>query len=178
MKARPKFTAPVDWRKIRGIKAFFALFVATFLGVGLFPIAPGTLGSLAAIPLIYLFQFFPLEMGIVFWILLFALGTWACRVMDEITQAPDHSSIVIDEVIGMAIAASTAGTHLRTWLAAIIFFRIFDIIKPFPIRFLDQVFKNHPSPWARGLGVMIDDLAAGVIALVLVRSAQFFELLP
>ncbi len=166
------------WEKFKGLRAITALLIGSALGAGLFPFAPGTMGSLVGIPIAYISQPFPWILRILFWLVVFALGAWAAMVFDETLNTADHSSIVVDEVVGMGISAWTAGDSLVTWVAAFTLFRFFDIVKPFPIRFLDKWSKIQSSPIMRGFGVMIDDVLAGLITLGLIVLGQFFGLLP
>ena len=146
------------------------LTIATVAGVGRFPIAPGTAGSLVAVP--FLPALAHLRTGsmreyslIVIGIVLAAI--WSAGVAEEVLGARDHSRIVIDEVAGMVMA----GLFLpATWTAAclaFVLFRIFDIAKPFPAGLIDG--RLHG-----GLGVVGDDLVAGVYAGLLGRLILAF----
>ena len=134
--------------------------VATVCGVGRAPIAPGTLGSLVAVPLLpalgllrdrSLAGYLTAVVGLV------AVAVWAAGRAEEILGAHDHSRIVIDEVAGLVLA----GLFLPgTWAAAVVaflFFRLFDVVKPFPAGLIDARVRG-------GAGVVGDDLVAGVYA--------------
>jgi len=137
-----------------------AVAIATVAGVGRFPIAPGTAGSLVAIPLLpalaNLRAGSPLAYALVV-LAVVLIGIWASGVAEEALGGHDHSRIVIDEVSGMLMA----GIFLPgTWMAAglaFVLFRIFDVLKPFPAGLIDG--RVHG-----GLGVVGDDLVAGVYA--------------
>lgn len=146
--------------------------IATVGGVGNLRPAPGTWGSLAALPLAWLLHQaggFPLLMTGT--ILLFCLGWWATHEATRDSADHDPSEIVVDEVVGQWIAlwplslpAWNMGVEITAmwpgWIAAFLFFRLFDITKPGPVGLADR----------RGdaLGVMLDDLIAGALAAMLV----------
>ena len=136
-----------------------AILLATWFGSGLIRPAPGSMGSLAAIPLgmlIYnLFGFYGFLIAIA---VVFGIGVWASNVFDKKNADHDSASIVIDEVAGMWIAAIPAADHLWIWLVAFVLFRIFDIFKPWPVWWADEDLKG-------GMGVMMDDVLAGIYAL-------------
>ena len=150
--------------------------IATCFGIGNLPGAPGTWGSLAAIPLAWALHalggFALLGLAT---IAIIAAGYWAtAHYLDG--DAEDPSEIVIDEVAGMLIAlwplslgldimgASSFQWPWPGWVLAFLLFRFFDIAKPLPIRWADQV----PGP----LGVMLDDIVAGILtALIAVFAA-------
>ena len=142
-----------------------AVAIATVAGVGRFPIAPGTAGSLVAIPLLpalaNLRAGSPLAYALVV-LAVVLIGIWAAGVAEEALGGHDHSRIVIDEVSGMLMA----GIFLPgTWMAAglaFVLFRIFDVLKPFPAGLIDG--RVHG-----GLGVVGDDLVAGIYAGLLGR---------
>lgn len=137
-----------------------AILLATWFGAGLIRPAPGTFGSLAAIPvgwlIYYLFGLYGFLLAI---LLIFPIGVYAAQKFDEKSGAHDSSSIVIDEVIGMWIAAIPAALNIWVWAAAFILFRLFDIWKPWPVWWADEDLKG-------GFGVMSDDVLAGIYALL------------
>lgn len=140
---------------------------ATFFGSGYSPVASGTAGSLAAVPFAWFFAF----QGI-WWLAAFALftlitGIWSAGFVARDLGGGDPSIVVIDEVMGQAVAmlmipaALLDPYKLASWViigASFIFFRIFDIVKPFPASWFD---KNLKGGW----GIMLDDLAAGLYAM-------------
>ena len=131
--------------------------IAGGLGSGLSPIAPGTAGSVAALVpgILLLWAGVPyLLAGIVFCI---AIGTWACEQAGKRLGVHDHGAIVIDEFAGMWIALLAASLSPLSLVAAFALFRVFDILKPPPIGWLDRHIHG-------GAGVMVDDLVAGVFA--------------
>lgn len=152
----------------------FAYQVATVLGVGKMPYAPGTWGSLVALPIGYLFLLLPPAFLAFAIILLTWLGAWASARHFEQTGQHDAGEIVVDEVVGQWICmypllflSFTADIFLDIALSFILF-RLFDIMKPWPIKVLDQHIKS-------GWGVMIDDIAAGVMGgLCLIAMDKYF----
>jgi len=167
----------IDWKRIRGVKSVSAFCVATALGAGLFPVAPGTMGTLVALPIAYFTNEWDLMARVLFWLGWMILGTWAAMVFDQMMKTGDNQNIVIDEVIGLGITAWTAGRDLKTLAAAFVLFRIFDVIKPPPVRQLDRWSKNQSSPWAGGFGVIADDIVAGLQALAVILVLQHYRVL-
>lgn len=140
----------------------FLIQLATLFGVGRFPKGPGTMGTLAAIPLVVvLWKLGPLfYMGAV--ILLLLVGILACEFYEQDKGGHDHKEIVIDEVLGFLI---TMVWLPMTWQAIVIgfaLFRLLDITKPLFIGYLDKKVQG-------GLGVMVDDVAAGIIASLIMQ---------
>jgi phosphatidylglycerophosphatase A len=142
------------------VKQFAAEIIATFFYVGKIPKAPGTFGSLAAIPLAWYLWKLPFAWVWFSIFVIFLLGTWASSVLIQRTGTEDHQSIVIDEVVGIFVTTSVAGHLWWHYLLAFCFFRIFDILKPGPVRYLDKKIKG-------GFGTMIDDFAAAILAALL-----------
>lgn len=140
--------------------------LAQGFGAGRLPYAPGTFGTLAAVP-IYL-----LLMGLVPWLygvvvlLLFALGVWAASVTGRDLGAHDHPSIVLDEVVGFLITMFLAPPGWVWIVVGFALFRLFDIWKPYPISLVDRRLEN-------GLGCMLDDALAGVYALVVLQGVAY-----
>jgi phosphatidylglycerophosphatase A len=143
-----------------------AMFVATAGGLGYAPVAPGTFGSLVGIPLVPLLASVHdrsgrLAYGVLV-VLLLAGAVWAAGRADDMLPGHDHGHIVIDEVAGMIVGSLFIPA---TWGAALLLFalfRLFDVVKPFPANRID---RDLPG----GLGVVADDLVAGVYAGVACR---------
>lgn len=131
--------------------------LATFVGVGKAPKAPGTWGSLVGAGLYYLFPSADL------FLLLFSffVGWWASNKYEEISGKHDASEIIIDEVAGqvltLMIMSAFVGFGLFGCLVGFAMFRVFDILKPWPISWFDKNVKG-------GLGVMLDDIVAAIPA--------------
>jgi len=142
-----------------------AHFLAFGFGAGLSPKAPGTAGTLLGFPLFFLLSLLPIWL---FWIALaalFAIGVWICGKAGEALGVSDHGGIVWDEIVAFALVLAFSPPALVWYGVAFALFRLFDIWKPFPIRYFDQNVKG-------GFGVMLDDLlAAGyaVAALMVIR---------
>ena len=142
-------------------------FVATLGGIGMLPKAPGTFGSIAAwVIFVYLSHFISMINMLILTILFFILSIWICNKASKDLENKDHKSIVIDELVGMWIAllpvlviANSQYERTIYALAALIFFRLFDILKPFPISYFDKNYKN-------GFGIVIDDAISGLLAVV------------
>ncbi|MFD0979898.1 phosphatidylglycerophosphatase A family protein [Tropicimonas aquimaris] len=157
-----------------------ARFVATVFGVGLLRPAPGTWGSLAAIPLAYglhVLGGFPLLL--IATLAALAIGWWATAVHSQAVGHPDPSEIVIDELIGMWIALWPLSAGLwhagvdpqvfpyPGWIGAFVMFRLFDVWKPGPVGWADR--RHGPA------GVLLDDVIAGFLAALVVSVAAFIS---
>ncbi len=142
-----------------------AKLAATVLGIGYFPFAPGTLASLVAlVPAWFILRFGgPTSLGAA-GIASMALGIWACGVHVRATGNLDPSECVIDEVAGQWIACALSPCSIPGFALAFALFRIFDIAKFWPMSRLEQL----PG----GYGVMLDDVAAGLLAGVIVAGIQ------
>lgn len=134
------------------MKKNLILLLATGFGLGMFPKAPGTFGTFLGLALAVVF---PDNLYLMLAISL--LGVWVAHAAEKILQQHDSPKIVIDEIAGYLLAAFN--WHGYYLLAAFLLFRAFDIIKPEPIRVLQKL----PG----GLGVMADDLAAGLLTNLL-----------
>ncbi len=136
-------------------------------GSGLLPRAPGTWGTVAAIPLYLLLAPLPLAAYVAVTLLAFVVGVWACGLTGEELGVHDHSAIVWDEVVGLLIAMTAVPMGWPWLLAGFALFRLFDIWKPWPIGPVDRKVKG-------GLGVMLDDVLAGLMALACLHLAGMF----
>jgi len=139
-----------------------ALQIATFFGIGNLPKAPGTWATLAALPIAYVFlKIGPVSyMVLTFFLLL--VGIFACEIVGKARSSHDDGDLVIDEVVGLLITMTWLPITWQSFVLGFILFRLLDILKPFPINLLDKRIKG-------GLGVMLDDVAAGMIANVLLQ---------
>lgn len=152
--------------------------IASGLGTGYAPIAPGTAGSILGILIIYFYNLafsqleFPrsivLVLNLVAIIVILLIGVYAIKKVHKI-WIHDAPQIVIDEVIGVWIAVFAIPFQWQYYLYALILFRFFDILKPLYIRRLD----NLKSDWS----VMLDDVLAGVYANVVLQAIVYFNLL-
>jgi len=137
-----------------------AHFIALGFGSGLAPFAPGTFGTLVAIPLALLLHGYGSDAAFVGAIAVaFVAGAWASQVTGKDLGVADHGAIVIDEVAAFLLVLFFVGVEPVRIAVAFVLFRIFDILKPPPIREVDAAFKN-------GIGVMADDALAALYTLV------------
>ena len=136
--------------------------IATWWGLGNTPKAPGTAGTLGAIPLVIILSYFPLGIYLLFTLCLGLLACWVAGQADIILGGQDSQVIVIDEVVGFLVAMAVMPVSWVSILICFILFRAFDIIKPFPIRLLEHRVKG-------GYGVVLDDVLAGVYAFIIMR---------
>ena len=164
MTDRKILTAP----QRRILTSSLAGWIACGLGSGLAPKAQGTFGSLAAILPWLLLRQLPWPWYLLALALAFALGVWACGMAGRALGVDDHRSLVWDEFVGQWIALLPA--LLAPWwtvVAGFVLFRLFDVWKPWPIRWFDRRVKG-------GLGVMIDDVIAGVFAAIVLAILLHF----
>ncbi len=126
-------------------------------GSGLAPVAPGTMGTLAALPLYCLLSVLPLWAYTLLVLAAFVVGVYVCGITSKRLGVPDYGGIVWDEFVGLWITLAAVPLHWKTLLAGFALFRLFDILKPWPIGWLDK--KVHG-----GLGIMLDDALAGLYA--------------
>jgi phosphatidylglycerophosphatase A len=143
-------------------------FLALGFGSGLVPLAPGTAGTLAAVPLYLLLQQLHsgLYLGLV--CLLFLAGIPICTHIARLLDVHDHPGIVWDEIVGYLVTMVFAPAGWVWVVTGFVLFRIFDIAKPWPIRWCDR----HVSG---GLGIMLDDLLAGVFAAIVLQLLYHFR---
>jgi phosphatidylglycerophosphatase A len=134
-----------------------ARLIATFFGSGLSPKAPGTIGTIATIPLVYALSFLGPYFYMAFTVLLFPIGLWAAEMYEQATSKHDSKEIVIDEVLGFLITMTWLPMTWQSMLFGFVLFRVLDILKPFPIGSIDKKVQG-------GLGVIADDVVAGLIA--------------
>ena len=141
--------------------------IATCFKVGYLPLAPGTWGSIFAILVwwVLLKDLDLLIFGIVI-ILFFFIGIIVSNIIIDQNGDNDPSHIIIDELVGQWLSLWMLPDGSFYIIILFILFRFFDIIKPWPIRFIEQLPK--------GLGVMCDDLTAGLITLILIQIINFY----
>jgi phosphatidylglycerophosphatase A len=143
------------------------LWLATGLGSGLCPIAPGTAGTLAAVPLYLLLRPAPLWAYLAVTCIGFGAGIWLCGTAARELGQDDPPSIVWDEVVGFMVTMTAAPAGWAWLILGFLAFRLFDILKPWPISVADRQVSG-------GLGIMLDDLVAGLYALFIVQAAARF----
>jgi phosphatidylglycerophosphatase A len=143
-----------------------AHFIALGFGTGLAPVAPGTVGTLLAVPLYAVLarQLAP-ELAAAAIAVLFAIGVWACGRTGRDFGVADHPSMNWDEIVAFLAVLLLTPPGLAWQAFAFVAFRAFDIAKPPPIRYVDRTVKG-------GLGVMLDDVIAGFYALLVLAAAK------
>ena len=170
-KSAPKFPA-------RLIMTTPAHVLAFGFGSGLSPKAPGTVGTLVSLPLWWLLAScvcLPWQVYATVLAIVCLVGWWACARSSHLLGVHDHPGIVIDEFAGMGIAAIPLlpvlgwmrEPHWLWWIAAFALFRLFDILKPWPIKALDRNVGG-------GFGIMIDDVLAGIFAAAILALALIY----
>jgi len=142
-------------------------FLSLGFGSGLMPKAPGTFGTLAALPVYLLMANLSLLIYTLIVVALFGLGVYLCQKTTDELKVHDHSGIVFDEIVGFLITMIAVPLTWQWIIAGFMLFRLFDIVKPWPISWLDR--KVHG-----GLGIMLDDVLAGVFALIVMHLALVF----
>lgn len=142
------------------VRRHLAHFIAFGGGAGLSPVAPGTAGTLATFPLFWLFDYFldPVEFLLLIGVL-FIIGIWACSVTGRALGSHDHGGMVWDEITAFLLVLLFTPNVLIWQAFAFLIFRLFDIIKPPPIRYYDNALRG-------GFGVMFDDLLAAFMTLL------------
>jgi len=140
----------------------FFLLLATGFGVGYSPVAPGTLGTLVAIPIYYFLWDIPSPLYEITLIGFFFLSVWISENAETSFGKKDDQRIVIDEIIGFLITMLWVPKTVPFITIGFFLFRFFDILKPFPIRRLEKGLKG-------GYGVVLDDVAAAVYANIILH---------
>jgi phosphatidylglycerophosphatase A len=139
-----------------------ALAIATALGAGYVPVAPGTAGSAVGLLLWWLLPAPPLVHALVI-VMLFLLGSWSGSVAERHFQRTDPGPVVLDEVMGMLMTLFMVPVTWKGALAGFLWFRLFDIIKPVP--------ANRAERLPGGVGIMADDGVAGIYANLALRAS-------
>ena len=139
--------------------------LACGLGSGAMPYAPGTFGTLIAVPVYWYMQPLSVEIYIGLTGLLFLLGIFLCGYTANRLGVHDHGGIVWDEIVGYLITMTFVPTGWVWIVLGFMLFRLFDILKPWPILWLDQ----HVTG---GFGIMLDDVLAGVYAILVLYIIQ------
>ena len=149
-----------------GLRGKTALALGTWFGSGLSPMAPGTFGTLAAVPLAALSAILsPLTRALLLIIMTF-VAIWASQVMSNLLERVDPSEVVIDEVAGFLLTMLLIPLSWGTLIAGFVLFRIFDIWKPWPAKAAERLHG--------GLGIVLDDLVAGLYANLSLRLILCF----
>jgi phosphatidylglycerophosphatase A len=143
-----------------------AVWIAAVGGLGYAPVAPGTFGSAAGILIYWLTRHWstPAQLGII--VVVSLVGTWAATRAATHFGREDPGEVVIDEVAGQLVTLAFTGAGLTATIAAFLIFRVLDIIKPYPANRFERLHG--------GVGIMADDLMAGVYGCVLVHLLMRF----
>ena len=139
-----------------------SMLIATFFGAGSAPFAPGTIGSLAALPLYYLLRGLKLKSYLIATATLSLIGT-ACAHQAAKVLGEDPGAVVIDEVAGQLLTLMARPAGLKEVMAGFALFRLFDISKPGPVGWCDRNLKGGP-------GIMADDLVARLLGPACLKS--------
>jgi phosphatidylglycerophosphatase A len=146
------------------------LFIATGAYSGYLPKAPGTWGSLVGVGLWAILTGLPLGLYLLLVCTVFVIGTFCAGSTEKIVDRPDPSIVVIDEVAGQLLALTAAPLHPLAALTGFLLFRFFDILKPFPVGWFDRHVHG-------GLGIMLDDIFAGLYAFLILQAGLHFLVL-
>ncbi len=156
VKIRPENLQLADAFRKSGFSGKTALVLSTWFGSGLLPVAPGTFGTIAAIPLIIVLNILEIWYIIIILAFAIAIAVWSAGHAQVLLKKNDPSAVVIDEVAGFLLTMTFLPA---TWPAVILgffLFRLFDIFKPYPIKHLEKI--------KGGFGIVMDDLLAGLYA--------------
>jgi phosphatidylglycerophosphatase A len=144
----------------------FTLFLSSNAGLGYFPLAPGTFGSLAGIPVFYLLAGLPAGLYLATWTALLFLSFWICDTAGGIYGQADDGRIVLDELVGYLATTALLPFSWQNALFGFVFFRLFDIFKLPPARQIDRHLKI-------GVGVVLDDVIAGLYGAAALRLTLY-----
>ncbi len=152
---KPNFKDPIHW-------------LAFGLGSGLSPKAPGTMGTIAALPIFWFFlQDLSLSVYVSMLVLTSLVGIYICHKTAKDLNVHDHGGIVFDEWVGLWITMLLAPQGVWWLVLGFALFRFFDILKPWPIKWFDEKVEG-------GLGIMLDDIVAGIIACLCLQAVAYF----
>ena len=141
-------------------------FLAFGFGIGLMPFAPGTFGSLLGFLLFFTTRDLGFDIQLIIALSAFFSGVWICGASAKKIGEHDYKGIVWDEIVGMYVTLLAVSFSLINSTLAFILFRLMDILKPWPINYLDKKIKG-------GLGIMLDDLFAAFYSIILLLTIKF-----
>ena len=144
------------------------LIISSNFGLGYAPVASGTFGTLLGIPVFYLVDKLPIMYELAFVLVLTIFACWISGLAGKIYGVVDDGRIVIDELAGYMFTVLLLPFNWFTAIAAFFIFRLFDIVKPPPASWFDTKMKN-------GTGVVLDDVAAGIYAALVLRIVLFYS---
>jgi phosphatidylglycerophosphatase A len=142
------------------------IFLATGFFIGSVPFAPGTFGSIIGLPIVFLLSRLNLLLSVSYILLFIFFAIGIASAAEKILKQKDPAKIVIDEIAGLMVTFAGLPFNLKTAIAGFIIFRAFDILKPFPIRTLENKVSG-------GSGVVLDDVLAGIYANLILRLAFY-----
>jgi len=138
-------------------------FIAFGFGSGAMPFAPGTFGTLMAIPFyLALSLLLPNTLYLIAVIFITLASMWLCDIVTNEIKVQDHSGMCLDEIVGYLVTMCYAPHGWQWILLGFVLFRLFDIWKPWPISYVDQ--KVHG-----GIGIILDDALAGIVSLIILQ---------
>jgi len=149
------------------MKDKLTIFLATGGWIGFSPVAPGTFGSLAGIPFCWLLSLLNVKLAVVVLVFFIWVSIWAADATEKGEGEKDPKQVVIDEICGMGVTLFALPFTPSTVICGFALFRLFDISKPFPIRWLERKLPG-------GVGIVTDDLVAGLISHLLLRFGSTF----
>ena len=162
-KQKPAFKPTLKWLLQNPIR-----FLGFGFGSGLAPKAPGTFGTLPALPLAWILLFLGSnKIGlIILSVVLFFIGIWICNVTERDLGVHDYGGIVWDEIVAMLLILAFVPQTVLWWLMAFLVFRFFDAVKPPPIKWFDQKVSG-------GFGVMLDDIIAAIMSIMVLLVLRY-----
>jgi phosphatidylglycerophosphatase A len=138
-------------------------------GSGCSPWAPGTFGTIVAIPVFVLLHDTPLWAYLCITLGMFIVGIWICGRTTEKLGEHDHGGIVWDEIVGYLVTMTAAPDGWSWILTGFVLFRLFDILKPWPVRLADRRLTG-------GFGIMFDDVLAGGLAFISIQLIAYYKI--
>lgn len=166
-KFRPDILPVREIFKKSGFSGKTALVLSSWFGAGLLPVVPGTLGTVASVPLVLLLHVIGFWYQALAAVILIIVAIWASGKSRDLLGKDDPSVIVIDEVAGFVLTMCFLPISWISLASGFVMFRIFDIIKPYPVRDMERL--------AGGWGIVMDDVLAGIYAHLCVRVILFFR---
>ena len=146
------------------------LFLSSGCGLGYMPFAPGTFGTLAALPICWLMAYLTWPVVLISFVALLVASIWIAGQAEQMLPQKDPGIIVIDEICGLVVALIGLPFTFFNVSLGFVLFRVFDITKPIPIRTLERRLGG-------GIGIVLDDVAAGIIANITLRIILYiFEI--
>lgn len=137
-------------------------FIAFGFGAGALPIAPGTFGTLMAIPFYLCMHLLPIYVYLGVLVIVTIVSMWLCQNVSKEIAVHDHQGMCLDEIVGFLVTMFAVPFKLKYIVLGFILFRLFDIWKPQPIRFLDEKIKG-------GVGMILDDVLAGIYSCIILH---------